>query len=253
MVVLREEPVYAEGMSDAKTRVRESILTHLQTWESSGLDFVLSAPEAKPCANQAEHADFTSCQTLPLLKAYIEAKPRCQLCPGATQIVFGSGNPKASLMFVGEAPGADEDAQGLPFVGAAGQLLTAMIKAMGLDRENDVYIANVIKCRPPGNRKPTTEEIAECLPYLMRQIELVAPKIIVCLGSVPAATLLKSEIPISKMRGTFQMMGAIRVMPTFHPAYLLRNSEMKKPVWRDLQLVVQAMKELGVYPAPAIF
>jgi DNA polymerase len=246
MVVLQGKPDYAEHMSDAKTRVRESILTHLQTWEKSGLRLV--SPESKQALTRIVEANAMDCQTLDELKAYMEAKPRCQLCLGATRIVFGSGNPKASLMFIGEAPGADEDAQGLPFVGAAGQLLTAMIKAMKLDRDKDVYIANIIKCRPPSNRKPTNEEISQCSPYLFRQIELIAPKIIVCLGSVPAATLLKTEVPISKMRGTFQMMGNIRIMPTFHPAYLLRNSEMKKPVWRDLQLVVQAMKELGIYP-----
>ncbi len=250
MVVLLEEADYAEHMSDPKTRVRESILTHLQTWVYSGLGQVLLQNKASQPSNQTVLANPAACQTLAELQAYLASKPRCHLCPGATQIVFGSGNPRAALMFIGEAPGADEDAQGIPFVGAAGQLLTAMIKAMKLDRDKDVYIANIIKCRPPGNRKPTDTEISECLPYLWRQIELIAPKIIVCLGAVPATTLLQTEVPISKMRGTFQMMGAIRVMPTFHPAYLLRNEEMKKPVWKDLQLVVQAMKELGIYPTP---
>lgn len=162
---------------------------------------------------------------------------RCPLHKGRKNIVFGVGNPKARLMFIGEGPGADEDAQGEPFVGAAGQLLTKMIKAMGLAR-SDIYIANIVKCRPPGNRNPEPLEIEQCIPFLYRQIETVGPKVIVCLGKIAASTLLKNEIPITKLRGGFHDYQGIQVMPTYHPAYLLRNPVMKKPVWEDLKKVM---------------
>jgi DNA polymerase len=145
-------------------------------------------------------------------------------------------------MFIGEGPGYDEDMQGKPFVGKAGQLLTKMIIAMGLKRE-DVYIANIVKCRPPNNRNPLQEEIEPCINYLYRQIEIVNPKIIICLGSVASQALLKVETRISRLRGKFTNFKHIKVMPTFHPSYLLRNEKMKKPAWEDLQMV---MKEMGL-------
>lgn len=162
---------------------------------------------------------------------------RCELSKGRLNIVFGLGNPKAQLMFVGEAPGADEDKTGEPFVGRAGQLLTKMIEAMGLTRA-DIFIANIIKCRPPGNRPPEPTEIAQCMPFLKKQIEAVKPKVIVCLGKFASQTLLQTEIPITKLRGEFQNYGDIQIMPTYHPAFLLRNPAMKKPVWDDLQKVM---------------
>ena len=166
---------------------------------------------------------------------------RCKLSGGRTHVVFGVGNPAAELMFVGEGPGADEDEQGEPFVGRAGQLLTKMIEAMGFRRE-DVYIANVVKCRPPGNRNPEPDEIEACEPFLRAQIAGIQPKVIVALGKFAAQTLLRDPTPITKMRGHWQAYQGVRLMPTFHPAYLLRSPEEKKKAWDDLQLV---MKELG--------
>jgi len=171
---------------------------------------------------------------------------RCKLAPGRTRLVFGVGNPKAELMFVGEGPGADEDQQGEPFVGRAGQLLTKMIEAMGY-RRGDVYIANVVKCRPPGNRNPEPDEMDACEPFLKAQIRAVAPKAIVALGKIAAQTLLRDTTPISRLRGRWATYEGTRLMPTFHPAYLLRSPEEKKKAWEDLQLV---MKELGKIPPP---
>jgi len=162
---------------------------------------------------------------------------RCKLhALGRTQIVFGVGNPEADLMFVGEAPGADEDLQGEPFVGRDGQLLTKIIEAIGLKRE-DVYIANVIKCRPPGNRNPEPDEVEQCEPFLFRQIEIVKPKVIVALGKFAAQTLLRTLDPISRLRGRVYDYRGAKLIPTFHPAYLLRNPASKREVWEDMKVV----------------
>ena len=168
---------------------------------------------------------------------------RCKLHTlGRTQVVFGVGNPDADLMFVGEAPGADEDVQGIPFVGRAGQLLTKIIEAIGLTRD-DVYIANIIKCRPPQNRNPEPDEVATCEPFLFRQIDVIKPKIIVALGKYAAQTLLRAETPISRLRGRqFDYRGAT-LIPTFHPAYLLRNPSSKREVWEDMKLVKRLLTE----------
>jgi len=163
---------------------------------------------------------------------------RCKLCRSRTRIVFGAGNPKAGLMFVGEGPGFEEDQAGEPFVGAAGQLLTRIIEAIALTRER-VYIANVVKCRPPGNRLPEVEEIAACAPFLQRQISAVRPLYLCTLGSCAAQTLLNSKDPISKLRGRFYDYQGIRLLPTFHPAYLLRNPEKKREVWEDMKLLMK--------------
>jgi len=162
---------------------------------------------------------------------------RCKLHTlGRRQIVFGVGNPDADLMFVGEAPGADEDVQGIPFVGRAGQLLTKIIEAIDLKRE-DVYIANVIKCRPPGNRNPEQDEVETCEPFLFQQIDVIKPKVIVALGTFAARALLRTLDPISRLRGrVFDYRGA-KLIPTFHPAYLLRNPSSKREVWEDMKLV----------------
>jgi uracil-DNA glycosylase len=166
---------------------------------------------------------------------------RCALSQTRQSLVFGEGSPRAKLVFVGEAPGADEDVQGRPFVGRAGQLLTRIIGAMGLTRE-EVYICNILKCRPPGNRNPEPEEIAACEPFLMRQLTSIRPQAICALGTFAAHTLLKSEAPITLLRGRFHSYQGIPVMPTYHPAYLLRNPQAKKQVWEDVQMV---MKTLG--------
>ncbi|HXZ31473.1 MAG TPA: uracil-DNA glycosylase [Terriglobales bacterium] len=165
---------------------------------------------------------------------------------GRKQIVFGVGNPKADLMFIGEAPGADEDEQGEPFVGRAGQLLNNMIKAMGL-RRADVYIANIIKCRPPGNRTPEREECETCSPFLMRQIEVIKPRVIVALGAIAAKTLLAINAPMAELRGRWYDFRGTKLAVTYHPAFLLRDPRQKKEAWKDLQRV---MKELGL-PIPA--
>lgn len=162
---------------------------------------------------------------------------KCRLHETRTNVVFGVGDTSADLMFVGEGPGADEDAQGIPFVGRAGKLLTKMIEAMGYTREQ-VYIANIVKCRPPGNRNPFEDESNTCIGYLFRQMEFIKPKVMVCLGSVAAQNLLKTNQGITKIRGEFVDLNGVKVMPTFHPAYLLRNPKMKKPCWEDLQAVM---------------
>jgi uracil-DNA glycosylase len=168
---------------------------------------------------------------------------RCKLhALGRTQVVFGVGNPTADLMFVGEAPGADEDEQGIPFIGRAGQLLTKIIEAINL-RRDDVYIANIIKCRPPQNRNPEPDEVASCEPFLFRQIDVIKPKVIVALGKYAAQTLLRRETPISRLRGqVFDYRGA-KLVPTFHPAYLLRNPSSKREVWEDMKLVKRLLTE----------
>jgi uracil-DNA glycosylase len=167
---------------------------------------------------------------------------RCKLHKGRNKIVFGDGNPKAELVFIGEGPGADEDMQGLPFVGRAGKLLTQMIEAMGLQRK-DVYICNVVKCRPPDNRTPEPDEVQTCSPFLLRQIDTINPKVIVCLGAVASKTLLETTRGISQYRGEWQEWRGRKLMATYHPAYLLRNPPAKADVWKDLQKV---MAELGL-------
>jgi len=170
--------------------------------------------------------------------------PACTRCKlhtlGRSQVVFGVGNPNAQLMFVGEAPGADEDEQGVPFVGRAGQLLTKIIEAIELTRD-DVYIANVIKCRPPQNRNPEPDEVEQCEPFLLQQIDAIKPRVIVALGKFGAQTLLRTQEPISRLRGrVFEYRGS-KLVPTFHPAYLLRNPPAKRDVWDDMKLVRQLL------------
>jgi uracil-DNA glycosylase family 4 len=184
--------------------------------------------------------------SLEALRAVLGDCTRCKLAGGRKTIVFGVGNPAAELMFIGEGPGEEEDIQGLPFVGRAGSLLTDIItKGMGLRRE-DVYIANVIKCRPPNNRNPELDEIAACEPFLRKQIALVRPKVIVALGKFAAQVLLRSRVPISKLRGVWSEFDRVPLMPTFHPAYLLRNPSDKRLVWEDVK---QVLERLGL-PIP---
>jgi DNA polymerase len=185
----------------------------------------------------------SAADALAAIRADIGDCTRCKLHTlGRTQVVFGVGNPEADLMFVGEAPGADEDEQGVPFVGRAGQLLTKIIEAISLTRD-DVYIANIIKCRPPQNRNPEPDEVATCEPFLFRQVDVIKPKVIVALGKYAAQTLLRSETPISRLRGQVLEYRGAKLVPTFHPAYLLRNPSSKREVWEDMKLVKRLLTE----------
>jgi len=197
-----------------------------------------------PAPSLFEAVDRVANDTLELIRENLGECTRCRLHEQRNKIVFGAGNPHAELVFVGEGPGHDEDIQGLPFVGRAGKLLTQMIEAMGLER-GDVYICNVVKCRPPENRKPEDDEVATCSPYLYRQLDVIAPKAIVCLGGVAAQALLKTKDPISRFRGTWFDFRNSKLLATYHPAYLLRNPNAKGEVWKDLQKV---MVFLGLKP-----
>jgi DNA polymerase len=183
----------------------------------------------------------------PRLVQLYESTKECLNCPlghARTKYVFGAGNPDADLMFIGEAPGHDEDMQGIPFVGRAGQLLTKMIEAMGLKREQ-VFIANILKCRPPNNRDPNTEEVTACISILKKQIEIIRPRFICMLGRIAAQTLLATDSTLGKLRGTLHDWNGSKVLVTYHPSALLRNPNWKKPAWEDLQLLMQMMKISG--------
>ncbi|MBI2346267.1 MAG: uracil-DNA glycosylase [Deltaproteobacteria bacterium] len=223
-----------------KSDVLAAIGHHLTYLQTMGIAEVPSGAAIRPT------------DPLATIRAEIGDCTRCKLCRGRTHIVFGVGNPHAELMFVGEGPGADEDRQGEPFVGRAGQLLTKIIEAMGYRRE-EVYIGNVAKCRPPQNRAPDPEEIATCIPFLWKQIAAIRPKVIVCLGSIATQAILKTDAKISQLRGRFHTLPAkhdsIQLMPTFHPAYLLRNPEQKRAVWEDMKKV---MAFLGRQPTNRI-
>jgi len=204
------------------------------------LDVVQQAePEPEEVTGKETHTDT---ETLDALRARFSECHRCPLGKTRTHFVFGEGDPQADLVFVGEAPGADEDRLGRPFVGRAGQLLTKIIEAMKLSRDR-VYICNILKCRPPGNRNPAPAEISACEPVLIKQLEIIKPKVICALGTFAAKTLLKTEAPITILRGRFHDYHGIKLMPTYHPAYLLRNPGAKKQVWEDVQGI---MKELGI-------
>jgi uracil-DNA glycosylase len=223
------------------------------TWRSRPDDLVLrQAQDERPLdtaslvVSQSNHdLSFSrnAAEALAAVRADIGDCTRCKLhAMGRTQVVFGVGNPDADLMFVGEAPGADEDVQGIPFVGRAGQLLTDIIeKGLQIPRK-DVYIANVIKCRPPGNRNPEPDEVATCEPFLFQQIDIIKPKVIVALGKFGAQTLLRTLDPISRLRGRVYDYRGAKLIPTFHPAYLLRNPSSKREVWEDMKLVRELLK-----------
>lgn len=224
---------------------REQVLERLRELAALGVDGLPSAParDARPqaVAESAAPSGDPASLDLPGLRSFLADCRRCRLCEGRTQVVFGVGNPQARLMFVGEGPGRDEDVQGEPFVGRAGQLLTEMIeKGMGL-RRADVYIANVVKCRPPENRNPEPDEIAACSPFLRRQVSLVKPEVVVGLGKFAVQTLLGVETPIGRLRGRWHEYEGIPLMPTFHPAYLLRSPHEKRAAWADLQLVMERL------------
>jgi DNA polymerase len=234
-----------------------SLRRHLQRQQRMGVRFVArpevaamtptSTESKKPVADKAErvsmHSNRGEVSSLEELRDDIGDCRRCKLHSGRTHVVFGIGNPNAKLMFIGEGPGRDEDLKGEPFVGRAGQLLTDIItKGMGLTRD-DVYIANVVKCRPPQNRNPEPDEVASCEPFLKKQIELIRPKIIVALGKFAVQALLQSKVPITRLRGNWHTYMGIKLMPTFHPAYLLRNPADKKLVWEDIKKVMKEMQQ----------
>jgi DNA polymerase len=205
-----------------------------------------AAAPAVPLPSRRAPTGGDAAGTLQGLREEIGDCRRCKLAPHRTHLVFGVGNPRARLVFVGEAPGRDEDVQGEPFVGRAGQLLTEIItKGMKLRRE-DVYIANVIKCRPPDNRNPEPDEVASCEPFLLRQLSLIGPEVVVALGKFAAQTLLGTKTPITKLRGRWYEWRGMKLMPTFHPAYLLRNPGDKRLVWEDIQKVMRALGIGGV-------
>ena len=210
-----------------------------------GLQLPMTKP-AEPAMNKASEIPVVQDKpaALRVIREDIGDCTRCRLHKGRTNLVFGVGNVNADLMFVGEGPGADEDAQGEPFVGRAGQLLNNMIAAMGLKRQ-DVYIANVVKCRPPGNRTPEKDECDICSPFLLRQIEVIQPKVIVALGAVAAKTLLAVNDSMANLRGRWYDFRGSKLAVTYHPAYLLRDPRQKKEAWKDLQMV---MKYLGLTP-----
>ena len=198
------------------------------------------SPKSAPVASRAPVA---SSPTLEDVREELGDCRRCKLHSSRTNIVFGTGSPKARLVFVGEGPGRDEDLQGMPFVGLAGQLLTKIIQAIQLSRE-EVYIANIIKCRPPGNRNPEPDEIRACEPFLIKQLGVIRPKLICALGTFAAQTLLKTEEKISLLRGRFHRYQGIPIMPTYHPAYLLRNPHFKKDVWEDMKKIKGEYEQL---------
>jgi uracil-DNA glycosylase family 4 len=241
---------------DAEAEPREELLELVRSLtERVRVDRELGKPlsclfrekpgDAAPPAPEPTLSAETSAGELSTLEAVRSELGDCRRCPLGNlrhRLVFGEGNPHADLVFVGEAPGADEDAQGRPFVGRAGQLLTRIIAAMGLKRE-EAYICNILKCRPPGNRNPLPDEIAACEPFLIRQLEAIRPRVICALGSFAAHTLLKSEAPISTLRGRFHRYQGIPLMPTYHPAYLLRNPGAKKQVWEDVREIMTVLRE----------
>jgi len=242
---LKEHLVFAAelgvgGVSrDPAWRVRPSAAV----CQTGGVDQAPGAEERAPADLISVPVFGDAAEALTAVRTDLGECTRCKLhAQGRTQIVFGVGNPEADLMFVGEAPGADEDAKGIPFVGRAGQLLTKIIEAIGLSRDA-VYIANVIKCRPPGNRNPEPDEVATCEPFLFRQIDVIRPKVIVALGKFGAQTLLRTLDPISRLRGRVYDFRGAKLVPTFHPAYLLRNPSSKREVWEDMKLVRRLLTE----------
>ena len=219
-------------MEKAKKELRQiikSIKKYMETEKLAGIGEFYLRPQPKDQSLEKLNQEAVKCK-------------QCLLYQTRKNPVFGQGNPRAKLVFVGEAPGREEDLQGLPFVGRAGELLTKIIEAMGLERK-DVYICNVLKCRPPQNRNPLPSEILACYGYLKRQLEIINPKIICCLGKFACFVLLNQELPMTKLRGKFQDFQGIKVMPTFHPAYLLRNPSAKRLVWEDMQKIMKELKK----------
>lgn len=229
----------------------------MKNTSSEQASLFVAPPASKPVHNEKHNkhalavypelpdpAPWTGVEGLTRLRDIVGPCTRCKLCEGRNQVVFGQGDANAKLVFVGEGPGAEEDRTGLPFVGAAGDLLNRMIVAMGLQREQ-TYICNVVKCRPPGNRVPEPDEMFHCGPFLRAQLQIIKPALIVALGKTPTQFLLQNQAPMGKLRGQFASYEGIPVMPTYHPAYLLRNPAAKRQVWEDLQQVMVKLKELS--------
>jgi DNA polymerase len=228
--------------------IKETSLQCMGKWERPIIPKQTKAPEKKISATR-HHTPIIRKQTfnktndtLTKLLKEVKACTKCKLHQTRTQIVFGAGDPKSRVVFVGEAPGFDEDKTGKPFVGAAGQLLTRIIHAMHLNRDM-VYICNILKCRPPNNRRPEPDEMAECIGFLKTQLDIIQPEIICTLGSTASQALLNVKTSITGMRGRFYDYKGIPVMPTFHPSYLLRNESKKKEVWHDMQLIMKKMQD----------
>jgi len=251
-----------EGLEDELAQLVSGFKQHLSWKQRGGARSVSAAPSTRPeplpqeqqaggveevaAADHGEHVPVQrAALTLADVRADLGECTRCNLSKTRNKIVFGVGSHTAPLMFVGEAPGAEEDRRGEPFVGAAGQLLDKMILAMGWTRDT-VYIANVLKCRPPGNRDPKPDEVAQCEGFLARQIEVIRPRIIVTLGKPAAHLILRTKAPISALRGKFQEYRGTPVMPTFHPAFLLRQANRKRDTWEDLKKVIGELQRLGV-------
>ncbi len=214
--------------------VAESLSRHIHRQRDRGRGYVPAST-------------YSVADRLSLVRQELGDCTRCKLSKTRNKIVFGAGAPDAQLMFIGEAPGAEEDKTGQPFVGRAGQLLSKMIDAMGWSR-NSVYIANVLKCRPPGNRNPEREEVAACRPFLEAQVQAIGPQMIVTLGKPAAHLILDTTAPISALRGRFGQFQGIAVMPTFHPAYLLRSPDKKRDTWQDLKMVMMSLEKMGISP-----
>ena len=232
-------------MSENPREELQELVVNLETWLrfQRRLGWVgVPRPEEKAAVpekpSQADKPSRAERPTLAEIREEMGDCHRCKLFRGRTNLVFGEGSPQARLMFVGEAPGAEEDLQGRPFVGPAGQLLNNLLNKLGLRRE-EVYIANVVKSRPPGNREPEADEVAACLPFLIKQIESIQPRVIVTLGRVATHNLLKTATPLTKLRGNWQKFQNIRVMPTFHPSYLLRFPKERHKTWDDMQQVME--------------
>ena len=248
-------PFYRDRRSSAIPSAPAGVQTHSNSIEepilpkaapkpaaSAPVNKLPSLPAAPAVPSLFEATSKIAGDTLPVIREDLGDCTRCKLHTTRNKIVFGDGSSKAELVFIGEGPGADEDAQGLPFVGRAGKLLTQMIEAMGLQRQQ-VYICNVVKCRPPGNRQPEKDEVEACSPFLFRQLDALKPKVIVCLGATAAQTLLQTNRGISHFRGEWLEYRGYKMIATYHPAYLLRNPAAKGDVWKDLQKV---MAELGL-------
>lgn len=229
---MNKTPDFKDTIDTLQATLRQMALWGCAGFEPSSESLEIVKQWGQPIAPLEAHTG-----SLEQIRSDLGDCRRCGLAEGRRHIVFGDGNPNARLVFVGEGPGADEDRQGLPFVGAAGRLLTKIIEAMKLSRDQ-VYICNVIKCRPPGNRNPAPDEIRACRPFLERQLAAIRPEVICTLGTFAAQTLLDTTRPVSKLRGRFHTYQNIKVMPTFHPAYLLRNPDQKRAVWEDMKKIM---------------
>jgi DNA polymerase len=232
-----------KSVTDSMSEIAGDVKAYVEYLKEMGIDALPSYTEVDKGMKAEQPRPVPRPEDLTEVRKELGECSRCKLHKTRKTIVFGEGNPKAKLMFIGEGPGFDEDVQGRPFVGKAGQLLTKIIEAINLKRE-DVYIANVIKCRPPQNRNPEPDEIQPCNPFLLKQIAAIRPKIICALGTFAAQTLLQTQRKISELRGKFHDLGGIKIMPTYHPAFLLRNPERKRDVWEDMKKIAEELKKI---------